>query len=66
MVFFGTADSGHSYLLMDGKNPKNNTVCFWERATDKFGEGNNAKGLAKVADSLSDFFVKLTSIDSLR
>lgn len=65
MVFFGTADSGHSYLLMDGKDPDAGTVYLWARATDSFGTGNNAKGLAKVADSLPEFFINLTSIEDL-
>lgn len=65
MVFFGSADSGHSYLLMDGKNPDNGAVYFWERATDPFGTGNNAKGVVKVADSLPEFFVSLTSAENL-
>jgi len=65
MVFFGSADSGHSYLLMDGANPEKGTVYFWERATDPFGTGDNAKGLAKIADSLPEFFVKLAASDSV-
>lgn len=65
MVFFGSADSGHSYLLMDGKNPDNGSVYFWERATDPFGTGNNAKGVVKVADSLPEFFLSLTSAENL-
>ena len=66
MVFFGTADAGHSYLLMDGTNPENGEVYFWERATDPFGTGDNAKGVAKVADSLAEFFMKLTAPDKLQ
>lgn len=62
MVFFGSADSGHSYLLADGKDPENNAVYVWERATDAFGTGNNAKGITKVADSLSDFCLSLTDL----
>ncbi|MFD1747601.1 SMI1/KNR4 family protein [Rhizobium helianthi] len=65
MVFFGTADAGHSYLLMDGKNRDNGAVYFWERATDPFGTGNNAKGVVKVADSLPEFFFSLTSAENL-
>lgn len=65
MVFFGSADAGHSFLLMDGKNLDNSSVYFWERGTDPFGTGNNAKGVAKVADSLPEFFTNLTSAENL-
>ncbi|MBO0134284.1 SMI1/KNR4 family protein [Agrobacterium burrii] len=65
MVFFGTADGGHAYLLMDGKNPGNNAVYFWERATDPFGTGNNARGIAKVADTLYEFFYNLKPREEL-
>lgn len=65
MVFFGSADAGHSYLLMDGKHPDNGAVYFWERGTDPFGTGNNAKGVVKVADSLPEFFNNLTSAENL-
>ncbi|RYZ80943.1 MAG: hypothetical protein EOP06_24395 [Proteobacteria bacterium] len=65
MVFFGSADSGHSYLLGDGENPENNAVYFWERATDAFGTGNNSKGITKLADSLPDFFLSLTAFENL-
>jgi hypothetical protein len=65
MVFFGSADSGHSYLLMDGENPKNGAVYFWERATDPFGTGNNAKGVVKLADSLPEFLFSLSAPENL-
>jgi hypothetical protein len=65
MVFFGTADGGHAYLLMDGTNPNNDAVYFWERATDPFGTGNNQRGVAKVADSLYEFFYNLKPRDEL-
>jgi hypothetical protein len=64
MVFFGSADSGHSYLLADGKNPENNAVYFWERATDAFGTGNNSKGITKLADNLPEFFLGLTAFEN--
>ncbi len=65
MVFFGSADSGHSYLLADGINPENNAVYFWQRATDPFGTGNNSKGITRLADSLPDFFLALTGLENL-
>ena len=65
MVFFGSADAGHSYLLMDGKNPDNDAVYFWERGTDTFGTGNNAKGVIKIADNLPEFMLNLTSAENL-
>lgn len=65
MIFFGSADSGHSYLLADGKNVENNAVYFWERATDPFGTGNNARGIAKVADTLYEFFYNLKPREDL-
>jgi hypothetical protein len=51
-MVFGTADGGHSYLLMDGKDPKNGTVYLWERTSDPSGSRNNARGLAVVAPTL--------------
>lgn len=65
MVFFGSADSGHSFLLADGENPENNGVYFWERATNAFGTGNNSEGITKLADSLPDFFLSLTALENL-
>lgn len=59
MIFFCTADAGHSYLLMDGNNPGNGTVYLWKRATDPFGTGNNARVLGVVAPSLFEFFINL-------
>lgn len=65
MIFFGSADSGHAYLLMGGKNPENGAVYFWERATDPFGTGNNAKGIVKLADSLPEFLINLSAPENL-
>lgn len=59
MVFFGTADGGHSHLLMDGKAEENSAVYLWERASDPYGTGNNSRGVAHVADSLYEFFSNL-------
>lgn len=65
MVFFGSADSGHSYLLADGIDSENNAVYIWQHATDPFGTGNNSKGIIKLADSLTDFFLTLTRLENL-
>jgi SMI1-KNR4 cell-wall len=65
MIFFGSADGGNSYLLMDGSNPENNAVYFWERATDPWGTGDNTLGLGKVADSLYEFFYRLRPYEEL-
>jgi hypothetical protein len=51
-MVFGTADGGHPYLLMDGKDPNNGTVYLWERTSDPSGSRNNARGLAVVAPTL--------------
>ncbi len=63
--FFCSADSGHSYLLADGINSENNAVYIWQHATDPFGTGNNSKGIIKLADSLTDFFLTLTRLENL-
>lgn len=65
MIFFCSADSRHSYLLADGINSENNAVCIWQHATDPFGTGNNSKGIIKLADSLTDFFLTLTRLENL-
>ena len=59
MVFFGSADGGHAYLLMDGRDRTNNKVFLWEQASDPFGTGNNARGLNLVAPTLFEFFYNL-------
>lgn len=65
MHFFGTADGGNNHLLMDGTDPNNNTVYFWRRVDDPWGEGDNTKGLGKVADTLYEFFYNLRPYDEL-
>jgi len=59
MVFFGTADGGHSVLLANGTNPNDNTVYLWEKAGDPWGVGDNAVGIAKVADTFFGFLCGL-------
>lgn len=65
MVFFGSADGCNAYLLMHGDDPDNNAVYLWERATDPWGTGDNAMGLAKVADHLYEFFFNLKPEENL-
>lgn len=65
MVFFGTADAGHSHLLMNGRNPDDEGVYIWERATDPFGTGNNARGVGRVANSLPEFLFNLRPAEEL-
>jgi len=63
--FFGTADGGNNHLLTDGTNPENNAVYFWKRVDEPWGEGDNTKGLAKVADTLYEFFYNLRPYEEL-
>lgn len=65
MVFFGTADGGHAYLLMDGRDRSNNKVYLWEQASDPFGTGNNARGIGVVAPTLYEFFYNLKKSDEI-
>ncbi len=65
MVFFGSADGGHAYLLMDGRDRTNNKVFLWEQASDPFGTGNNARGLGLVAPTLFEFFYNLKKADEV-
>ncbi|ASY66742.1 hypothetical protein SJ05684_b57600 (plasmid) [Sinorhizobium sojae CCBAU 05684] len=65
MIFFGTADGGHSHLLVDGRDRGNNQVFLWEQASDPFGTGNNARGLGLVAPSLFEFFYNLKRAEEI-
>jgi len=65
MHFFGTADGGNSHLLMDGADPSNNAVFVWEGSDDPWGEDENSIGLAKVADTLYEFYINLRPYEEL-
>lgn len=65
MIFFGTADGGNSYLLMNGQDKTDNRVWLWEQASDPFGTGNNARGLGFAAPSLYEFFYNLKKADEI-
>ncbi len=65
MVFFGSADGGNAYLLMNGADRTDNKVFIWERASDPFGTGNNARGLGFVAPTLFEFFYNLRKDDEI-
>lgn len=63
-IVFGTADGGNSFLLMDGTSGES-AVFFWALAFEPIGEGDNALGVAKVADSLPEFIDNLRLIDEI-
>jgi len=65
MVFFGTADGGHTVLLASGTDQSDNTVYLWEKAGDPWGVGDNAIGIAKVADTFFEFLCGLTDEENL-
>jgi hypothetical protein len=63
-VVFGTADGGNSFLLTKAGSEES-PIYYWKLAFDPFGEGDNARGLAKVANSLSEFLASLRTADEL-
>ena len=63
-IVFGTADGGNSFLMVDG-TADGGAIYFWPLAFDPIGEGNNAKGVAKVANSLPEFIEGLRTIDEI-
>lgn len=65
MVFFGDADGGLSQLLMSGTDPEDNTVYLWKKANNAWGEGDNAGGLARCADTLFEFMYNLVPEEDL-
>ena len=64
MIFFASAEAGHAKLVMHTAEKGDNAVYLWPITGEPWGSPGNP-GLAKVTDTLFEFYYYMTEYDNL-
>jgi hypothetical protein len=64
MIFFGSAEAGHAKFVMHSAEKGDNAVYLWPISGEEWGTPGNP-GLAKVTDTLFEFFYYMTEYDNI-
>ncbi|MFK7836910.1 MAG: hypothetical protein AB8B60_11860 [Sulfitobacter sp.] len=64
MIFFGSAEAGHAKFVMHSAEMDDGAVYLWPITGESWGTPGNP-GLAKVTDTLFEFYYHMTEYDNI-